>query len=287
MDDIWTVQRTLDWTTGFFEKSGITEARLDAEVLLASVLQCPRLELHLKKDERVPEDALKRYKAMIAERARRKPISYILGEREFMGLRFKVNSHTLIPRPETEILVEETIKLLSGGEEIVVDVGAGSGNIPVSLAKASPKLRVYATDISIEALRVAQENVDRHGLSGRITLKQGDLLAALANEGLEGRVSVITSNPPYIAESEMKSLEPELSFEPALALVGSGEDGTGIYRRIAREAKDFIRKGGYLVFEMNANRRPEIEATVIGEGFTAISVKKDYSGLDRVLIAQL
>jgi len=157
----WTVGKILDWTAEYFKNTGIAEARIDAEVLLSHVLDCPRLKLYLKKDEPLGGDDLKKFKRLMLERKERKPISYILGEREFMGLKFEVNGFTLIPRPETELLVEEVINIVKdNGLKILLEIGTGSGNIAVALAKNSSATKVYSSDISIDALRVAQRNVD-------------------------------------------------------------------------------------------------------------------------------
>ncbi|MHB9154331.1 MAG: peptide chain release factor N(5)-glutamine methyltransferase [Endomicrobiales bacterium] len=287
MTENWTVSAALDWTAGYFERNRISEARLDAELLLSSALSCPRLSLHLRKDEIVPDEKLKRYRQMITDRAKRKPVAYILGEQEFMGLRFKVNEHTLIPRPETERLAEEVIRLVDAGHDgILADLGTGSCNIPVSVGKNAAPRRIYAVDISLEALKVAQENINFHGLAGKIELRHGDLLEALRGEGIEKEVDIVISNPPYIAEDEIKGLEPELSHEPVLALAGAGSDGLDFYRRIARESTCFIKEGGYLVLEMNALRSAAIQEIVTACAFTVQAVVKDYSGHDRVLVAR-
>ena len=282
----WTVEKIIDWTTEYFESTDIPDARVDAEVLLAHVLGCKRLDLFLSKGKALGRDELRKYKDLILERKRRKPVSYILGEREFMGLKFKVNGYTLIPRPETELLVEEAQKLVDGnGLEVIVELGTGSGNIAVALAKFTGAKKIYSSDSSIEALRVAQENVDSNGVSAKVTLKHGDLFAAFGGEAIEGRVDLIVSNPPYVAVSEKVELAPEIFFEPFSALFG-GEDGLDFYRRIASEASNYLRKGGFAVFEMNSNRSKAIQDILVGTGFTVEKIVKDYSGLDRIVIGK-
>ena len=280
----WTVCSVLDWTADYFSRNGLPEARTDAEVLLSHVLYCPRLELHLKKDEKVPVKKLSQFSRLIIERRKRKPAAYITGEKEFMGLSFKVNENTLIPRPETEFLVEAAIAELSGHKgNIVADVGAGCGNIAVSIAKNADVEKIYALDVSAEALFTAQENVFRHGLAARIVLKRGDLFEALAGENLEGGVDLIVSNPPYVAVEESGQLEPELKYEPQIALFG-GKDGLDFYRRISAEAQRYLKPSGAVIVELNARRSMFIREIFENAGYRVEAVLKDYSGLDRIMI---
>lgn len=282
----WTVAKVLDWTSEYFQNSGIPESRIDAEILLSYVMGFPRLQLYLKKDEPVGKIELSKFKELILERKSRKPISYILGEHEFMGLKFKVNSHTLIPRPETELLVEEAVKVSEqSSAKILLEIGTGSGNIAGTLAKYTNASKVYSCDLSLEALRVAQENIDALGVSARVILKQGDVFEAFKNENLSGRVDIIISNPPYVALDEKDQLLPELSFEPQSALFG-GQDGLDFYRRIAKEAGVFLKKGGYILFEMNANKSAETQKILVDAGYKIERISKDYSGFDRIAIAK-
>jgi len=286
MQSSWTLGKVVDWTTAYLNGAEIPDARLDAELLLSHVLNCKRLQLYLIKDEPVAETDLKRFKELIIGRRSRKPVSYLLGEHQFMGLNFSVNCFTLIPRPETELLVEEIQSFLKSRPiDILLEIGTGSGNIAVALAKLTQAHKVYSSDISIEALRVAQANVDANGVSGKVTLRRGDLFEAFAGDALEGRVDMIVSNPPYIADSEKGGLAPELSFEPVSALFG-GEDGLDFYRSIAGGAGKYLKKGGFLAFEMNAYRSAQIQAIVSEHGFDILKVVKDYSALERVVIAQ-
>jgi len=282
----WTVVKVLDWTVEYFTNSGIPESRIDAEILLAYVMDCPRLQLYLKKDEPVGKTELNRFKELILERKSRKPISYILGVHEFMGLKFKVNSHTLIPRPETELLVEEAVKLTEkSSAQILLEIGTGSGNIAGTLAKHTKASKIYSCDLSLEALRVAQENIDALGVSAKVILKQGDIFEAFKNENLSGSVDIIISNPPYVALDEKDQLLPELSFEPQLALFG-GKDGLDFYRQIAKEAGRFLKINGLVIFEMNSNKSAEIQQIIEDAGFKIEKIVKDYSGLDRIVIAR-
>jgi release factor glutamine methyltransferase len=286
MSESWSIGSILDWTSGYFDRHNIPEARLEAEVLLSSVLKCPRLNLYIKKDEVVPEEKLKTYRNFISERQKRKPLSYILGEKEFRGLRFKVNQHTLIPRPETELLVEEVLKLLEGRSRgIVLDIGTGSGNISVCVGRSPLVSRIYAADISLEALSVAQENIDFHGLAGKIIPKRGNIFEAVADENLDRAIDVIVSNPPYIAQDELDQLAPELSYEPRQALDG-GKDGLDYYRAIAEGSKRYLKNEGYLVFEMSAHKSAQIQEILEAHAYSIKNVIKDYAGLERIVVAQ-
>ena len=282
----WTIASTLSWTSNYFARSRIARPRLEAELLLSHALHLPRLELTLKLNEVIPPKDLHRYRSLISARKSRKPIAYILGEQEFMGMRFRVNEHTLIPRPETEHLVEETLQLIKGKTGLLLaDIGTGCGNIAVSLAKSTAGCRVYATDISREALAVTHENISAHGCAAQVLTKLGDLFAALSQEHVHNKLDIIISNPPYIALDEEPSLEPEVLCEPRHALFG-GADGLDFYRRIAREGKPFLKNDGVMALEMHSGKSGLIGGIFLGEGFEIIKITKDYAGLDRVIIVK-
>ncbi|MFH1369647.1 MAG: peptide chain release factor N(5)-glutamine methyltransferase [Elusimicrobiota bacterium] len=283
----WTVCSVLDWTADYFERHNISGARLDAEILLSHVLKCPRLDLNLRKDERIPEKILSQYKRFITERKERKPLAYILGEHEFMGMSFRVNNATLIPRPETELLVEEVVNLVRGkGKKVLVEVGTGSGNISVSIAKLTDITTIYATDISMDALKVAQENVFKHSVASKVVLRQGDMFRALESDGLEGKTDIIVSNPPYVSLDEFDGLEPELKYEPRNALNG-GEDGLDFYKILSVESRKYLKPGGLIAVELNSNKSYQIRDIFESTGFAVETIIKDYSGLDRVLTAKI
>lgn len=286
MAETWTVARVVEWTEEYFGRNDLPEGRIDAELLLSHVLSCRRLDLYIKKDEEIGKRELAKYKQLIVERKNRKPLSYITGEREFMGMSFEVNSGTLIPRPETELLVEEAVKLIKKHRlKNVLEIGTGSGNIAVSIAKLAGSVKVCSSDASLDALRVAQRNTDAHGVADRVMLKHGDLFKALLGEGLEGSFDMIVSNPPYIAANEKEALAPELSFEPPAALFG-GDDGLDFYRSIAKGAGGFLKTGGFLLFEMNSNKSDDIQKLTAGAGYKIEKIIKDYAGLERVLTAR-
>jgi len=213
MAENWTVGKVLEWTCGCFEKAGIDTARADGEILIADAMGCKRSAINLRLGEVLDEQKLVRIRSYIESRRQRKPIAYILGEWEFMGLPFIVNEHTLVPRPETEHLVETAIKIISGGSlNTVLDMCTGCGNIAVSVAKLSNAKTVYASDISREALAVAGLNVIKNSVAGKVLLRQGDLFTAFAADNLDNGIDLLLSNPPYIPESDYDSLSPELKF---------------------------------------------------------------------------
>jgi release factor glutamine methyltransferase len=278
-----TVGWVLDWTSNYFESHNIIESRLDAEVLLSKLMNCSVTNLRLIKDEGVQQKKLAIFKKWILERKERKPVSYILGEREFMGMRFAVDSNTLIPRQETEILVEEAAKI--AGElkaPLIADIGTGCGNIAVSLAKISDASKIFATDISIKALKVAQRNIDTHGVSLKVSVRQGDLLTPISE--MKGKIDILVSNPPYISSSEIPELAPELGYEPRLALE-AGPLGLDVYERLVPQSAEYLKKGGTLALELSSNRVNEVVGIANASGLKIKKVIKDYSGLERVLIA--
>ncbi len=285
-DPAWTIASTLAWTGDYLKRHSIPDARLEAELLLAFVLNIPRLELMLRNDEIVESSLLARYRELILKRRERIPLAYLTGEQEFMDLRLAVDRHTLIPRPETELLVEEAIKRLSSVKDpVVLDIGTGSGCIGLSIARAKRDAVLYCSDISMEALRIAWVNAVRHGLAGRVRLSFGSLFEAFKGESLEDGVDLVISNPPYIPASELAGLEPELAHEPAGALDG-GQDGLRYYEGMACRAARFIKPGGLLIFELNDTLSGSIVSLTVRHGFICEPVIKDYSGLDRILVSR-
>lgn len=283
----WTAGEILDWTVDYFIRAGLADARIDAELLLAAVLGCTRLDIFLRRGDILTETQAARYRALIKERQQRKPVAYLLGEQEFMGLRFMVNEHTLIPRPETEHLVEDVIARLKviTGKPLVADIGTGSGAIAVSIAAALPSCRVYATDIHLPTLQAAHANAVLNGCAGRITFKQGNMLNALDHDGLESSFDVIVSNPPYIAHEEFALLSAELGFEPRRALDG-GVDGMDFYRSLAAGGKSFLKPGGLLCIEISSLRAAATRALLEEHGYVVETTILDYAGHERVIRAR-
>lgn len=283
MAALWRIIDVLRWTTEYFKKKGIETPRLDAEVLIAHALGTDRLGLYLNYDSPLNDEERRRIREYIKRRASREPVHYITGKREFWSLEFNVTPSVLIPRPETEILVEAALNcIVSRSYRRVVDVGTGSGAIAVALAHELPSLNVIATDISLEALLLARYNATRHGVKDRIDFVTMDLLEGF---GKRARFDMIVSNPPYLSDVEFKNLPPEIrSYEPARALLGGGPDGLDTVRRLLQQAVPFLKPGGMLCFEIGAGQLDKVlnYAASIKE-FTGSTVLEDYLGIPRVV----
>jgi len=278
----WTVLSLIDWTRQFFENKGIESPRLEAEVLLAHVLGWKRIELYTKFDRIVPPDKLAEFKQSIVQRSEHRPTQYILGKCEFLSLEFRVTEAVLIPRPETEHLVEA---LIERAREIadarILDIGTGNGCIVVSAAKSLPMAEFWAVDLSEEALEIARENALRHEVDGKIHFLKGDLFEPVGGQTFD----FIASNPPYVSEAEWEGLAPEIrDFEPRNALVG-GADGLDAYRKIIPQAEKFLLPGGRLLLELPAGKASQIRE--IAARFSSLEVEaviRDYRKIERVLV---
>ena len=289
--EVWTIGRILKWTEGYFQKAGLDSPRLDAEVLLSYVLKKERIFLYVHFDQPMEAAELAAYKDCIKRRVQRQPVAYITGHKEFMGLEFKVTSATLIPRPDTEILVEAVLQRLKAGKDaensLIADIGTGSGAICLSLLKYLPKLQAVTVDISPEALAVAEENADRLELSERVEFLQGDMLGPLAQqaERFSGRLSAIVSNPPYIPRADIAGLEPDVrAFEPLGALDG-GEDGLDFYRRLLAEGAAFLQADGFLAMEAGIHQAQQLKALAENmPQWGRCEIIRDLAGIERVVV---
>ncbi|HEY1372637.1 MAG TPA: peptide chain release factor N(5)-glutamine methyltransferase [Candidatus Binatia bacterium] len=263
--------------------SDIDSARLDAEILLGEALGTDRGRLFLN-DLELPDAALARFRALVARRAGGEPVSYITGRREFWSLDFIVTPAVLTPRPETELLVEIALKLIvSKAAPRILDLGTGSGAIAVALAKEIPGAEIVATDIFREALAIARANARRHGVDNRIRFFAGDLLAPVA--AMTGGFDLIVSNPPYIRRADIAALPRDVrDYEPRIALDG-GADGRDFYRRIAREAPDYLSAGGFAAVEIGAGMSADVARLFADAGFADVRIEKDLAGLERVVSA--
>jgi release factor glutamine methyltransferase len=277
-----TVSELLIWGAGRLGSGGVDKPLLEAELLLAETLKIPRLELLLEKKSPVTARQEKVFREYIRRRAKRIPAGYILNNAYFYGLEFHVEKGVLIPRPETELLVEEIIKAVSGKKKLnILDIGTGSGAIAVTLAKNLPGSRVTAVDISILALKVARLNARKLKVAKRIKFRKGSLFA-----GLKERFDIIVSNPPYVKAGDFKTLQPEVKYEPRAALYG-GKDGLDIYRRMISLAKDHLAPAGILALEIGYGQSGKIRALLAREKiFRQVDIIKDYSGIDRIVIAR-
>lgn len=277
----------LNKAASILKQQGADTPRLDAEVLLAYCLGTNRAGLYARSHTEPGDDALGKYLSLVERRGNGEPVAYLTGVKEFMGLDFLVTPAVLIPRPETELLVEtalEVVKQKNIARPVLADVGTGSGAIAVSLAAALPGAVVFAVDISPEALEVARRNAEKHGVADRVVFARGDLLNPLPGTAAGG-VDVLAANLPYIPSGEMGGLMPGVArFEPWTALDG-GEDGLSFYRRLVPMAEKFLRPGGTLLME-TAPGQAELLARWPGEYWTT-QILKDYAGRARLVAAVL
>jgi release factor glutamine methyltransferase len=279
----WTVLELLRWTTQHFAAKGIDTARLDAELLLAFALGVDRLRLYLDFEKPVLDEERARFRTLVRRRGEeRVPVAYLTGVREFWSLPLAVTPDVLIPRPDTETLVEAVLARVArrAAPLAVLDLGTGSGAIALALAKEWPEARVTATDLSDAALAVALGNAEALGLADRVRFASGDLFAAVAG----GRFDVIVSNPPYVPEADAAGLAPELGHEPALALFAPG-DGSALLRRIAREAPARLAPGGLLALELSPAQAADVTQCLREAGFEQLAEHRDLAGHVRALSA--
>ncbi len=280
-----TLREFLRETRRRLEEAGAPEPRLEAEVMLTDVLGVPRHRIYAYQDDAIPEEAIAALEGVVERRLRREPLAYILGHREFYGVDLKVGPGVMVPRPETELLVERALlvcleRMHRPGLR-VADVGTGSGGIAVSLAMHLPGVALYAMDVSAEALEVARANVEKFGLGQRVTLLEGDLL-----EPLPGRVDVIVANLPYIPSARLEGLQPELAWEPRTALDG-GVDGMKQLRRLMGQAACRLTADGVMLLEIDPGQGEPLQR-LAGRLFPGVgtSVEKDLAGLDRLFVLE-
>ena len=283
MDEPWTIGRLLDWTAKFLAQKGSEFPRLDTEVLLSHAVGCKRIELYTRYDEPATEEARARFKELIRKRVEGCPVAYLVGRKEFFSLEFEVGPAVLIPRPDTETLVAEALRLAKEmAEPNVLDIGAGSGAIPVAVAKNHKGAKVTATDVSPEALEVARRNAAKHGVADRVTVLVGDLFAPLPPGSA---FDLVVSNPPYVTTKEWESLSIDIrEHEPRGALDG-GPDGLAFYRRIAAGAAAVLNPDGAVMVEIGATQEDVVRAVFAEKGFTTGPAVKDLARRPRVVVA--
>ena len=266
----WTVRRLLDWTVGFFCQRQVEGGRLAAELLLARALGCRKIELYARFDQEPAAEERAAFRELVKRAGGHVPIAYLLGFREFYSLDFEVTPAVLIPRPETEALAQRMIDLCRG-EPLriwrICDVGTGSGCVAAAVARYAANALLVATDVSVEALEVAGRNVASHGLTERVSLVEADGLKMPAVAVPEGGFDAIVTNPPYVPLKEWEMLPPHIrEHEPRIALVGQGEDGLWMYRRLAAEAPGVLRAGGVLLAEIGHDQREPVKAIFAAAG---------------------
>ncbi|QDG52570.1 peptide chain release factor N(5)-glutamine methyltransferase [Persicimonas caeni] len=282
----WTLLKILRWTTHFFETKDASDSpRLDAELLLAHVLGFDRVKLYTHFDRPMGSDELASYRALIKRRVSGEPVAYLLGTKGFWDIELDVDKRALIPRPETEVLIEEALELVGKEDEAtLVDVGTGTGAIALVMAKERPNLRVIATDVSEDALALARQNAEKLELDERVDFAHGDLLSGVAPEVLP--VDIVVSNPPYVAEDERDEVMVDVKdYEPDGALF-AGPDGLDVIRRLIPQAFDALASGGHFVCEHGWRQGDAMRELLEEAGFVDVHIRKDYSGHDRIARAR-
>ncbi len=283
--ELWTIGRILQWTEQYFRNRGIEGGRLDGEVLLSHILGQPRIYLYTNYDKPLEQHELDAYRPLVMERVKGFSVAAIIGEKEFMGLPFHVTKDVLIPRPDTETLVEDILAVLpNDGEYRILDVCTGPGTILYSLLHYMPNATGMGLDISKDALQVAATNREKLEIGDRAKLCVSDLFSALASlGGYEESFDVITSNPPYIPTAELETLAVEVKNEPSLALDG-GEDGLDFYRRLVTDSATYLKSGGYLAVEIGMGQEEDVCVLAKATGFYGEPVmQKDIAGIIREL----
>jgi len=286
----WTILKVLKWTTSYFKSRSIESPRPSAEILLAHTLDINRIDLYLRYDQPLNSNELEKFKALIKRRVDREPVAYITGIKEFWSLELVVTKEVLIPRPDTECLVEVSLSLLSaasaGNSEIkpmhILDLGTGSGAIVLALAKEQPMHFYFASDCNVEIIKVAIKNAKKNNFYEKVLFFAGDWLSSLN----DGKISfdMIVSNPPYIRSGDIAGLQPEIyEYEPRVAIDGK-EDGLSSLKQIIYSAHTFIKQYGMLILEIGHDQRNDVRRIAENCGkYENIVFSKDYSGYDRVV----
>lgn len=283
MTEVWTARRLLTWMTQDFKAQDLGTPRLDAELLIAHVLGVDRVRLYMDLERPLSSPELSAIKALVMRRRQREPVAYLIGYREFYRRELKVTPAVLIPRPDTETLVERACALLPEDQpRRVLDLCTGSGAIAVTIAAERPLASVVATDLSEAALAIAAENAHKHGVHARVELRQGDLFAALADEA---GFDLVVANPPYIGDDELPQLAAELQHEPRLALT-SGPEGLDVLTRLCAEVDRYLTPVGAVLFEIGAGQAEQVtQLMAANPRLTSVTTHRDLGGIERVVEA--
>jgi release factor glutamine methyltransferase len=286
----WTIQKLLNWVAEFLKKKGIDSPRLSAELLLCHVLGLKRIELYTQFEKIVTKEQLDQLHGLVERAGRSEPVAYLVGKTEFYSLELEVTADCMIPRPETELLVERAIEFLRtrSSKQLVCDLCTGSGCIAVAIARNYPDCRIIATDICDAALNVAARNIEKHNLKEQIKLLCGDLFDPIVPQLDAGKFDLIACNPPYVSSVEFEKLGKNVKdYEPKQALF-AGDDGLDIYRRIVGRVGEFLKPDAALMMEIGYNQgqaiRQLLEQIRI---FAEIMVEKDFHDNDRIVIARI
>ena len=288
---VWAVGKLLDKSRDYLEGKNVDSARLSAELLLAHALGCERIQLYAGFGQEVPQLVLARFRELIKLRGEHVPVGYLTGKAYFYSLEFAVSPDVLIPRAETELLVEQVINICRTSHFAnpgILEIGTGSGCVIIALGKNLPHARLVATDISEKALAVAQKNAQTHGLGERVQFAGGDLFEALAGEDRAGeKFDFIVSNPPYISRGEMADLPADVrEYEPRLALL-AGEEALGVHKRIVETSQPYLTDGGKLLMELGCQQAKEAKALLEGSGYLSeVRTVRDLQGHERLVIGE-
>ena len=286
--ETWTIQKLLNWVTEYLKNKSIDSPRLSAELLLSHVLGLKRIELYTQFNKVIEQQSLSQLHELVKRASEHEPIAYLTGRREFYSLEFEITRDCLIPRPETELLVERAVEFLRtrDGNQYVCDLCTGCGCVAVAIARNLANCRVVATDISDAALAVATRNISRHGLGGRIELLRGDLFEPIIPGLGPAKFDLIVCNPPYVSQAQFGKLAKNVrDFEPRLALA-AGADGLDIIKRVIAGAIEFLKSASAIMLEIGNEQGPVVHKLLEATGrFDAITIEKDYNKLDRLAIA--
>ncbi|MHC4553289.1 MAG: peptide chain release factor N(5)-glutamine methyltransferase [Planctomycetota bacterium] len=288
--ETWTIKKLLEWISGYFETNGVDAPRLSAELLLCDVLKLERIQLYTLFDKAVAPNDLTTLRAMVKRVAEHEPVAYLVGRCEFYSLPLTITADCLIPRPETEHLVERAVDFLRSrpAPQRVLDLCTGSACIDAAIAKNVPEVEIVATDISDAALKVAATNIEKLGLSGHIQLLCGDLFDPIISGLDDTQFDLIVSNPPYVSDDEFEALDKNVKeYEPALAL-RAGVDGLDVYKRIIEKVADFLKPDGGLMMEIGYAQGDAINQLLTdAKLFKEIKIEKDFANNDRIAIATM
>jgi release factor glutamine methyltransferase len=284
----WTIQKLLNWTIEYLTSKGIDSPRLSAELLISHVVGLKRIELYTQFDKQVPQHQLNQLHELVKRAGLYEPVAYLTGKTEFYSLELDITADCMIPRPETELLVQRAIEFLRthSGVQYVCDLCTGSGCIAVAIAKNFPNGRITATDISAAALAVTARNVEKHRLEERIKLLCGDLFEPVIKQLDVNQFDLIVCNPPYVSTAEYENLDKNIKdYEPEFALL-AGKDGMDIYRRIVKEVDKFLKPGAALMMEIGYAQGPAVRELLEQTGaFAEIKIEKDFHDNDRIVTA--
>jgi len=287
--NIWTIQKLLNWTTEYLTNKGVDSPRLSAELLLSHALGLKRIDLYTQFDQQVPQQQLDMLHGLVKRAGLHEPVAYLIGKTEFYSLELDITADCLIPRPETELLVQRAIEFLRSrsGVQYVCDLCTGSGCIAVAIAKNCPEANVTATDISSAALKVAARNVEKHRLTEHVRLLCGDLFEPIIKQLDVNQFDLIVCNPPYVSTAEYEKLDKNVKdYEPVSALL-AGADGMDVYRRIIKKVDEFLKPGAALMLEIGYAQGPAVkELFEQTDAFVEIKLEKDFQNNDRIVIAR-